>query len=90
MPTKTYSARDPRNRSVKCEYVHKTAKSVNCCFTPTLAIEHAKHILAIAQDLLENGINDMGVHVYCIGDESRSVGCGTTPLPKRSKRPPAK
>jgi hypothetical protein len=81
---KTYTASDPRNRSVKCEYVYRSAKSLNCCITPSLAIKHANHILEIAKDLLSDGIEDMGVHIYSIGP-GMSLGCGTTQLPKKGR-----
>ena len=59
------------NPCIKCNTVYKKDGSFNCYFTPTQAMEFARHILAKAQLILDNGIDDAGVHLWSMCAETQ-------------------
>jgi hypothetical protein len=70
---------------VACNAMYKTAENLNCYLTASQAIEHARAMLAKAQLILDNDIEDAVVHVWSRGKNKEKLYHG---LNQARKGPP--
>jgi hypothetical protein len=84
----TYGGRRP---SVRCNSLYKKETSLNCCLTPEQALEVARHLQQHAQFLVDNGVEDGGIHLYCPGEDNERLIFAFTDArkgPRRKRKAP--
>jgi hypothetical protein len=74
------------NPHVTCNALYKKANNFNCLLTPSQAIQHAQQLLQKAQLILDEGIEDAAVHVWCVGPTSERLNCGLNQARKGGRR----
>lgn len=76
------------NPCVVSNALYKTRQNFNCYLTPSQAIELARHLLAKAQIILDNDIQDTAIQVWNQGEHSERIYLGLTKARKGGRRKP--
>ncbi|MCE5267761.1 MAG: hypothetical protein LLG00_07735 [Planctomycetaceae bacterium] len=74
------------NPAVRCNALYKTARTFNCYLTASQAIEFARHLLAKAQLVLDNRIEDAAIQVWNTGQQGETIRLGLAKARKGGRR----
>lgn len=74
------------NPSVTCNALYKTKDNLNCYLKPSQAITLARHLLAKAQVILDNNIEEAVVQLWNQGESNETLYLGLTKARKGKRR----